>query len=187
VTHKKSSAKLDKDKLPTIYHHVNMQCQGPLASEHISANSCGRMSEHILTIPIDSKRALLEWAETAPPCPVCGSRQALSTEKHICYIDGCYNGIRLVETAKPPLHFLCEAHSKYVRKELIEALKSEPPNAVRQTAVRTRTLSEVVFLCYGGGMAKPYIEDAERWRYIAHVRGEGDPLETLSKLPLRTK
>jgi|ERR1700690_541475 len=97
-----------------------------------------------------------------------------------CHVDGCRHSFG-------NSNFLCKRHEFYVRKELRQALLTEPYESIRLIAVRRRATAEVVFLCHGGEMAGPYIEDAERWRKIAFDRGEGDPLETLSKIPLRTR
>jgi hypothetical protein len=75
-----------------------------------------------------------------------------------------------------------------VRKELTEALQKEKAGSLRRIAVRHRALAEVTFLCYGGAVSKPYIEDAEKWRKRAFDNGEGDPLAyPLSKLPPPSK
>jgi len=164
------------DKLPIIYYHVDVMCQ-----------QCAHVKEFILATPIVYKVDLETWAEHIPPCELCGFPQSITSERHTCHVEGCFGGITLKQTCKPPLHFLCLAHARYVRKELTEALQKEKAGSLRRIAVRRRALAEITFLCYGGATAKPYIEDAERWRKIAFVRGEGDPLEMLSKLPPPSK
>jgi hypothetical protein len=167
----------DDKKLPIVYFHVDVMC-----------HECAHIQEFILDSPIVLKKDLEEWTEHIPPCRLCGFPQSITSERHICYVDGCFDGITLKQTCKPPLHFLCLAHARYVRKELILALAKEKAGSLRRIAVRHRTLAEVTFLCYGGAVAKPYIEDAEKWRKRAFDNDEGDPLEyPLSKLPPPTK
>jgi hypothetical protein len=171
-----NSKKEDDKKLPIVYFHLDVIC-----------HECARVTEFILDKPIAFKKELTEWRETIPLCKECKGEQSITSERHICHVDGCFDGFTLKQTCKPPLHFLCLAHARYVRKELTEALQKEKAGSLRRIAVRRRALAEITFLCYGGATAKPYIEDAERWRKIAFVRGEGDPLEMLSKLPPPSK
>jgi hypothetical protein len=53
--------------------------------------------------------------------------------------------------------------------------------SIRYMAVQQRAVAELAYREFGISIAKDYADNAEHYRDMAIVRGEGDPLEALSR------
>lgn len=175
-----------KEKLPIVYYFVRTICDNPpKVHEGRVVFVCGQVTEHFLNPPVtflehkEFKQHIKNWP--IPACSRCGHSQSLTSELPICHIDGCYDpDVGLKPICKPPLHFLCTRHGKYVRKELTAALATA--KSVCRIALQVRTLAEVSYFSNGMLIDGPLLEDSERWRRVAILRGEGDPLAAFSKI-----